>query len=342
MGTYGTIVITDPVYAENSMPESYGTEVLPIDYYIRVLSMIDATQIEVTLSDDYTKTGQNISPEEYITTQIPEDGKATISFKVNGVDLKIHLLTEDMTKFFPSEFKILTVGRPTPIDQTKTNNPFTDRLFPLLALTRLQVGGVLESNDLRVLPQYLPTQVFGMEILYNDGYSIFSKKTKDLGEILQIAYKTEYDIGEALGALSGKYPHQSGYMGYYKEINENFTLNDVVDAYSTRLESIFKFVQTLPIDLRQATLNRLEELFISPIATDRKLDIEKLTKLKDISSNPDTPTKYAGDGYYDNTPYFGSPRNLIDDHNKGKIDALRYYETLISRFYERFPQSEEK
>lgn len=339
MGTYNTMVVTDPIYEGIEMANEYRA-LLPTDYYIRVLSMLDAQNIEVTLSQDYTQEGVIITPDKYQRAEIPAGGKATITCVINGVNLTYHLLMEDMTKFSPTNVSILGFGRPTPHDQGKTGNPHSDTAFQLRTLRDLTLGGIVEFNksDFIYLPKYLPPQVLGITVLHNENGNIIAQKTSDKGPLLDSAFSTERDITEALGALAGKIP-MVGYSMYIKDASFEdhiVTLDDVLGSYKERMARIADFTKGLTPDDAEKVLQRIEILFMHPISTRGSLDLEKVQKIRSVSSDPDNPTEYMNN-YYD-PPYFGSPRDLINDHNNGEIDAIEYYKRLIFEFYQAFPQ----
>lgn len=343
MGTYHTMIVTDPIYEGTEMINEYR-DILPTNYYTRVLSMLDAQNIEITLSNDYTKEGEGITPDKYQTAQIPAGGIATITCIINGVNLTYHLLMEDMTKFSPTNVSILGFGRPTPHDQEKTGNPHSDTEFQFRTLRDLTLGGVVEfnKNDFIYLPKYIPPEILGLTILKNENGAIIAQKTQNRDSLLEAAFNTERDITEALGTLAGKIP-MGGYSMYVKDASDEdhiVTLDNALDSFKERMSRIANFTSELASEDAEKIFQRIETLFMHPVATGENLDLEKVSKIRYVSNDPDNPTEYM-ENYYD-TPYFGSPRDLINDHNNGEIDAIEYYKKLIFEFYEAFPQLKEK
>lgn len=334
------MVVTDPVYERREM-SSWSEGLLPIAYYIRCLALIGAEEIKVSLFDDYTnKKGRVIDVKLYESTEIPPGGMATIEFKVNGVSLTIHLLTEDMTKFHLDTYDILGLGRPTPYNPEETEDPRYSQNFPLKAIGSLATKGIVvyHEDDFRFLPPYLPPEVFGFRIVHSSGGAKIIQKVVDVKDRLQAAFETETAIREALGALAGYLPGDNS--GFFEELNQyqegqrKITIEDVIQAYRQRLNRIAKFIKSLPSQEAQSTLKRINFLFMAPIATDGKIDKQKIQKIHEAPNDPDNPRPSE---YY-RRPYFGSPNQLINEHNEGKINIFEYYDRIIREFYDTFPQ----
>jgi len=342
IGTYHTIVVTDPVYEGKEML-SWSEGLLPVDYYIRSLALIDAQEIRVTITDNYSKSGRVVETKLYESAEIPAGGMATIDFKVNGVNLTIHLLAEDMTRFHPDAYDILGLGRPTPYNPDKAKDPRYSEDFTIKGIRNLAINGIVDyhEDNFRFLPSYLPPEVFGFKVAYSkDGANIVQKIT-DVKDRLDGAFKTETEIHEALGALAGSMPGEN-WAGYFRELNQyregqrEITVDDVIQVYRQRLDSIAKFVAALPSQEAQATLERMRFLFMNPLVTDGQIDEQKIKKINETSDNPDNPTPYEEGSY--RRPYFGSPNRLIREHNEKKINIFEYYKRLIKEFYDVFHQ----
>ena len=343
MGTYGTMVVSDPVYEGKEMV-SWSEGLLPIDYYTRTLNLIEPQELQVTLTDNYRQPGKPVNPEQYESVEIPEGGMATIDFKVNSVNLTLHLLAEDMTKFNPDRYDTLGLGRPTPYNHDKAKDPRYNEDFKVDAMQHLSIGGIIDYHEgnFSFLPSALPPEVFGFKTVQAEDTRRIVQKTEDVGERLQAASNMVQAIHEALGVLAGSLPGK-GWAGYYKSINKyreegqpEVTLDDVMNGYKERLTEIAKFVATLPGEVQTKTLKRVEFLFMNPIATDGQLDQDKIMKIHTVSEDPDkSEASEEGSG---RSPYFGSPGGLINDHNEGNIDIFDYYDKVIGEFYTAFSQ----
>ena len=343
IGTYGTMVVSDPVYEGQEMV-SWSEGLLPINYYVRTLNLIDPQEMQVSLTNNYRQPGKVVSSEQYEIAEIPAGGMTTIDFKVNGVNLTLHLLAEDMTKFSPDRFDILGLGRPTPYNPDKAQDPRYSKDFNISAMRNLAINGIIDYHEgnFSFLPSVLPPEVFGFKTVYSQDTRRIVQKTENVGERLEPAFKVVDAIHESLGVLAGSLPGRS-WTGYYKSLNQyreegesEVTLDDVIKCYRERLSDIAKFTVTLPPELQDKVLKRIEFLFMNPIATNGQLDETKITKIHEAPEDPDKPEpSEEGSSHY---PYFGSPGGLIKDHNEGNIDIFDYYVKVISEFYSVFPQ----
>lgn len=342
IGTYRTMVVSDPVYEAQEMV-SWSEGLLPINYYARVLSLIEPQEMQVTLTDNYRQSGKVIDAEQYETAEIPAGGMATIDFKVNGVNLTLHLLAEDMTKFSPNRYDILGLGRPTPYNPDKAKDPRYSEDFKIRAMQNLAIDGIVDYHEgnFSFLPSTLSPEVFGFKTVYSEDTRRIVQKTEDVGERLEPAFKTVAAIHEALGVLAGSLPEAS-WAGYYKTLNQyregqpEITLDDVMKGYSERLSEIAKFIATLPKEMQGKVLKRVEFLFMNPVATNGQLDKAKVMKIHEAPEDPDKPAPTEeGSSHY---PYFGNPVGLIKDHNEGNIDIFDYYDKVTDDFYTAFPK----
>lgn len=343
MGTYGTMVVSDPVYEGKEMV-GWSEGLLPIDYYVRALNLIYPQDLRVALTNNYRESGKIVSPEQYELAEIPAGGMATIDFKVNGVNLTLHLLAEDMTKFSPDRYDTLGLGRPTPYNHDKAKDPRYSKDFKVSAMQNLATGGIIDYHEgnFSFLPSALPPEVFGFKTVYSKDTRRIVQKNEDVGERLQGASKTVQAIHEALGVLAGYLPGENG-GDYYKSLNKyreegqsEITLEDVINRYNERLIKIAQFIATLPDEIQDKTLKRLEFLFMNPIATNGKIDVEKVKKIDEAPEDPDNPKPVIE--RYAHYPYFGRPQKLINDSKAGNIDLIDYYNKVIDKFYTAFTQ----
>lgn len=344
VGTFGTMVVTDPVYEKSEM-SGWSEGLLPVDYYVETLKLLNPKNLKVSIAEDYTKEGRELPAEEYSSAQIPKGGMAKISVTLNGVQMDILLLAEDMTKLNLSKYDSLGLGRPTPYNPEKAVDPRGDLSFNKKIIKGLSTGGLIDyfEDNFTFLPKDLPPQVLGFKLVYDQKGNKIVQKVEDLAERLDPALQINSTIHEALGALAGILPGTL-WLGYYKHLEgldgyEKVTLADVVSAYGKHLEEIRAFIETLPQDQAITMRERMEFLFMNPIATSGKIDIEKIKKINKSPANPYKP-KERGAG--SDHPYFGSPLGLIRDHNNGEIDIFLYYQQLIDRFYATFPGSKSK
>lgn len=338
------MIVTDPVYEGKEMID-WSEGVLPVSYYLKALSLIGPQDLKVTISDSFRNPGRVVAPEEYESLEIAPGGMATIGFNINGVDLTLHLLAEDMTKFNPSRYHVLGLGRPTPTTD-KIFDPRYSDTFQTGATQNLAVDGIIEYDEgnFNFVPKELPAEVFGFKEVYSkDGRKVVQKKEDVGNDKLNKAFKAIEAIHEGVGALAGDIPGKN-WIGYYKNVarysdsGEEATIDEVVDAYGERLDLISDFINSISdVELRKQALKRVEFLFMNPIASNGQIDNDKVLKIHEVPSDPDQTKN--GDQGSSHGPYFGEVNGLINDHNAGNVDIFEYYKRLISEFYNRFAKT---
>lgn len=343
IGTYGVMISSDPVYEGQEMV-SWSEGLLPVDYYLRTLRLLEPETLQVTITDDYINPQSHrvLDPSDYQTAELAAEGMASIQARINGVNLTVLLLAQDMTKFSPEKFKILGLGRPTPYNPDKAKDPRGNDVFVREAIQHLSVGGLIHyfPGDFNFFQPILPAEVFGFFIKQSDSRGILAQKNEEVGERVEMALHIAEGLEEALGVLAGSLPGEN-YMGYFENINQfssdgrKVILDDVVRAYRERLQTARAFIDSLPNNtIRQKAVKRLEFLFMGPLATNRLLDQDKIMNIHNAPQDPDKPQSEQGQSSW---AYFGEVGPLIHAHNSGQIDIFEYYQNLVETFYSVFP-----
>lgn len=326
MGTYRTMIITDPVYAEKKMTE-WSKGILPIDYYIKTLNLLNAENIEIKISSNLVDPGTTAD----IKTEIPTHGVATISCKINGVDLEFQLLTEDMTKFHPSHYDIVGFGQPTPTDPDNVKDPRYSENFVYDTIHDLSMGGIVDYSEssIRFLPKDFSPEVFGFQEVGSGhiGNKKFIRKVEDLGETLKKVFEITENIVSLPRVFAGKMP-SGGWVGfYYADIpnekgEKNVTSDDIIELYKTELFKIKDILSSLPDQKVKMIVEKMEELYMDQISTNADIDLDKVETLG--QNKPNT---------------YGGVERLAEEHAEGKIDVVDFYQKLIQIYYEIFPKS---
>lgn len=317
MGTYGAMIITDPVYEGEKMKD-WSEGMLPIDYYIKTLKLLDAKDINVSIAGSISENKNSEMTYGNSETQIPLHGSATIKCKVNGVELTFYILAEDMTKFHPTSYDIISFGRPTPPDGAEDPRYFQDFVYD--TIQNLSMNGIVDYNEesFDFIPAGFAPEIFGFKVIEPEqGSRKFIQKVEETGESLKKVFEIAQYLRSTLLAFAGKIP-SGGWVGsYYKNVTDEtdekiLTVENVIEMYKLELLEIKQLLSGLSDQKNKMIQEKMENLFMNPISINGQISLDKIEVLGEDKSEP-----------------YGSIGELAEEHSEGKINAVDFYQKLI-------------
>ncbi len=340
IGTYDTMIVTDPVYERDKMPESYGG-ILPLALFHKELTELGFTinQVKVISANETTTVGA----EQYESFELEDpEQELHIRCQVNGQEFTLVLTAQDMTQYFPEQFEIVELGRPTPVEAKKTTDPRNSTYCRQL-LNHLPVDGAISYNThgFNPFPPVLDPSMLGFNtILESEQHKSVAQKTPDANpEIIEMMPVLMRLVEESAHYLTGEILDESIMtFNYWKNVDLDDapqTWKDVLHGYMARLEKIKKFSELLPEEARATFVKRLETILLRGIAAEGNLK----TQEELVNFMKHTPTDLIGDTHREGQGYCGSFVLIIKEHRSSNFDIAIYFDQLIKIFYHVFPDA---